>query len=148
MPDESQKAVQTPVGSLRVELCAPECDPSEFEAHEAVIPGAMGVFTVLPGHTPMLSTLGTGVVYVRCADGAERYFAVNGGFVQIVKDRLLVLAQTAESESEVDAERAKAALERAEKRLDQRDEPIDTARAEAALARAMARLQTTARQGF
>ncbi|MCP4640334.1 MAG: F0F1 ATP synthase subunit epsilon [bacterium] len=133
--------------TIKVEICAPERDPLRFEAKRVVLPGAEGVFTVLPGHTTLLSKLATGPMALETKDGQEMFFALNGGFTEINQNRVLVLTQTAETAEEIDAARAEAAKERAEKRLHERDRDFDLFRAEAALERALARLMAESRQG-
>ena len=73
-------------------------------------------------------------------DGQVKKAAVMGGFIEIQKDRITVMAENAEWPDEIDVERAKAAKKRAEERLQKKDAGLDTARAEAALKRAMARI--------
>ncbi len=106
------------------------------------LPGALGEMTVLPGHTPLLSTLMVGVLrYVEKGQGGE--VAVNRGFVEVLDNRITVLTETCEDPSCVDVDRAKAAAERARDRLNRAasDPSIDVARAEYALKRALARLK-------
>ncbi len=136
------------VSNIQVEISAPEREPVQFEAAEVAVPGGEGVFTVLPGHTPLLATLGMGVLAAWDADGEAKFFAINGGFVEVLDNRVVVLAATAESEEELDEERAKAALVRAEERLRKPDEDTDIHRAEAALSRAMNRIAVKGREMF
>ncbi|MBN2311775.1 MAG: F0F1 ATP synthase subunit epsilon [Candidatus Hydrogenedentes bacterium] len=140
--------VQVQADTLKVELCAPERNPVRLDASELILPGSQGVFTVLPGHTTLLSTLTTGVVQAQCVDGETKFFAVNGGFAEVNQDRVIVLTLTAEADGEVDVERAEAARERAEQRLQERGDDVDLDRAQAALERALARLMTQRHQGY
>lgn len=134
---------------LHLEICTPERTPVRLEASEAIVPGALGVFTVLPGHTPLLATLGVGVLIAHTTAGEDRFFAINGGFAEVAQDRIIVLATTAESDHEIDPSRAEAARERAEQRLKPPlDEDVDMARAEMALRRALARLDAHRRVGI
>jgi len=125
---------------LQIELCAPERDPVHLEASEVILPGTSGVFGVLPGHTVTLSSLLPGAMRVFDSGGNEDTFALSGGFAEVLENRVLVLAETAESRAEIDLARAQASHERAEKRLGQRAGDVDVARAERALHRALARL--------
>jgi len=117
------------------------------EVDEVVIPGSEGYFGVLPGHAPLLSTLGVGEVTYR--QGREEHFlAVMGGFAEVRGDRVIILAETAELPEEIDRERAERSRQRAEQRLAGRSggpDDVDYARALAALARALARLQVSGR---
>jgi F-type H+-transporting ATPase subunit epsilon len=106
-------------------------------------PGSLGEFGVLAGHTPFLTNLKTGVIRYTDAKGTERFVFVNGGFAEALPDKVTVLAESAERRRDIDLERAKAALERAQKRLeeDRSKEDIDFARARAALERALVRIK-------
>ena len=79
---------------IQLELCAPTHAPVVFETDEVVIPGSAGVFTVLPGHTPLLTTLGIGVVTAYENEAQPRVFAVHDGFAEILADRVILLADT------------------------------------------------------
>jgi F-type H+-transporting ATPase subunit epsilon len=112
---------------------------------EVVVPGSEGYFGVLPGHAPLLATLGIGELSYR--KGREEFhLAVAGGFAEVRNDKVIVLADTAERPAEIDRERAERARQRAEQRLAGRSaEDVDYARAMRALARALARLQVAGR---
>jgi F-type H+-transporting ATPase subunit epsilon len=108
-----------------------------------VAPGSLGEFGVLIGHTPFLTTLKTGVMHYTDASGAQRYVFVSGGFAEALPDKLTVLAESAERQKDIDVDRAKAAMERAQERLAQQGkaEDIDFSRAKAALERALHRIR-------
>lgn len=105
----------------------------------ASVMGEMGVYA---NHIPLTTILAPGVVKIH-NDGQVQKAAVMGGFIEIQKDRITVMAENAEWPEEIDVERAKAAKKRAEERLQKKDAGLDTARAEAALKRAMARISAT-----
>ena len=100
------------------------------------VTGEMGVYA---NHIPLTTILAPGVVKIH-NDGQVKKAAVMGGFIEIQKDRITVMAENAEWPEEIDVERAKAAKKRAEERLQKKDAGLDTVRAEAALKRAMARI--------
>ena len=100
------------------------------------VTGEMGVYA---NHIPLTTILAPGVVKIH-NNGQVKKAAVMGGFIEIQKDRITVMAENAEWPEEIDVERAKAAKKRAEERLQKKDAGLDTARAEAALKRAMARI--------
>lgn len=102
----------------------------------ASVMGEMGVYA---NHIPLTTILAPGVVKIH-NDGQVKKAAVMGGFIEIQKDRITVMAENAEWPYEIDVERAKAAKKRAEERLQKKETGLDTARAEAALKRAMARI--------
>ena len=105
-----------------------------------VIPGSQGYFGVLPGHAPLLATLGVGELTYRKGT-SQTHLALTGGFAEVRNDKVIVLAENAERPDEIDRERAQRARERAERRLSGREGDIDFARAQAALTRALIRLQ-------
>lgn len=104
-------------------------------------PGVMGGFQVLHSHAPLLSAIGVGEVKVRDAAGTEFRYATSGGFVEVRDNKVIVLAETAERADEIDRDRAKAAEDRARKRLSEREKEMDLERARAALLRAVNRLK-------
>jgi F-type H+-transporting ATPase subunit epsilon len=130
---------------LTLELATPTRLVVSAEVAEVVAPGSLGYFGVLPGHAPLLATLGTGEVTYRI--GREEYHvAVAGGFAEVRHDKVIILADAAETPADVDRARAEQARERAEARLSGRSpDEVDYARAAAALARALTRLQVAGR---
>ena len=137
-----------PEGVIELELCAPERDPLKFEVKEVIIPGSAGVFTVQKEHTPLLSTLTTGVLIAYCVDGKEEHISVNGGFAEVLDNRVIVLTDTMEEGDNIDLDRAQEAKERAERHLQKPGENTDILRAEAAMRRAMARVMARNREGY
>lgn len=105
----------------------------------ASVMGEMGVYA---NHIPLTTILTPGVVKIH-NDGQVKKAAIMGGFIEIQKDRITVMAENAEWPEEIDVERAKAAKKRAEERLQKKETGLDMARAEAALKRAMARIGAT-----
>lgn len=126
---------------LTLEITSPRSEAVAPDATMVVLPGTAGVMTILPGHTPLLTTLGHGIVMSENAKKEQSFFAVHGGFAEILEDKILILADLFEEGASIDHARAEAAAERARDRLRKREEDLDAARAEAALARAMARIQ-------
>ena len=92
-------------------------------------------------HAPFLGALGNWPARVKFEDGSQMWFAVHGGFVEVGKNRVIILSDVAELPSEIDTARATAAKERAEEAL--RQNPDDTD-AQAALRRAETRLDVVA----
>jgi F-type H+-transporting ATPase subunit epsilon len=130
---------------LTLELATPSRLVVSAEVDEVVAPGSLGYFGVLPGHAPLLATLGIGEVTYRI--GREEYHvAVSGGFAEVRNDKVIILADAAETPADIDRARAEKARERAETRLSGRgQDEVDYARAAAALARALTRLQVAGR---
>ncbi len=130
-------------GNILLEVVTPEKIVVSEEAQIVAAPGSLGEFGVLIGHTPFLTTLNTGIIRFTNAGGQEQYVFVSGGFAEALPDKVTVLAESAEKKRDIDVERAKAAQERAEKRLaeDRSRQDIDFARAKAALERALVRIR-------
>ena len=100
-----------------------------------------GGLGILPGHLPLVSTLAIGPVRLK-QNGNIQPVAVNGGFIEVRPDEVNILAESAELPSEIDINRARAAKERAERRLEEaKKENLDFKRAEMALKRAVNRLE-------
>jgi F-type H+-transporting ATPase subunit epsilon len=114
------------------------------QVDEVEIPGTEGYFGVLPGHTPLLSTLQVGELWYR--QGSEKhYLSIAFGFVEVQPDRVTILAQTAEAAAEIDRARAEAAKKRAEERLSRPHVDMDFERARVAMLKALIRLQVASR---
>ena len=132
---------------LTVEILTPE--RTVFEADDVdyvVAPGAAGDVGILPDHAPFVTPMQVGEVRID-RGGKSDSFAVSGGMLEVMHDRVQILAQSAEHEGDIDVERAHAARERAEEHLASEAEGVDEARAEAALARALNRVQIAAGEG-
>jgi len=130
---------------LTLELATPTRLVVSAEVDEVVAPGSLGYFGVLPGHAPLLAPLGIGEVTYRIGRD-EHHVAVSGGFSEVRNDKVIILADAAETPADIDRARAERARDRAEARLSGRNQDeIDYARAAAALARALTRLQVASR---
>ena len=129
--------------NIKLEVVTPEKSVVSEEAQIVMSPGSLGEFGVLIGHTPFLTTLKIGTIRYKDDGGTEKYVFVNSGFAEALPDKVTVLAESAERRKDIDIERAKAAMERAEKRLaeDRSKENIDFKRASVALARAVERVK-------
>lgn len=129
-------------GNIRLEVVTPEKYVVDEEVQIVVAPGSLGEFGVLIGHTPFLTNLKAGEMHYTDAGGAQRYVFVSGGFAEALPDKVTVLAESAERRRDIDVDRAKAAMVRAQERLAQsQSEDIDFNRAKAALERALHRIE-------
>jgi F-type H+-transporting ATPase subunit epsilon len=129
---------------LQLHVVAADRSLVNEQVDEVQVPGVDGQFGVLPGHTPLLATLGTGELWYR--KGQEKtYLLIADGFVEVRPDRVTILAHAAETPEEIDIGRAEAAKKRAEERLATPSIDIDAERARLALLRAIIRLQVAAR---
>ena len=133
--------------SLQLLLVTPERRLVDEVVDEVQLPGLEGYLGILPGHAALLTELGVGEMSYR--RGNETHYAtVIGGYAEVLPDRVTVLAEIAERAEEIDEDRARAARERAEKRLAKAGDPdTDWNRAAAALKRALVRLQVAAKGG-
>ena len=133
---------------LLLEIVTPDRALVREEVDEVVVPGAEGELGILPGHTPLLATLKVGELWYR--QGSEKhYLAVAFGFVEILPDRVTILAQIAEKAGDVDVERAERARRRAEERLalpmTTSPRELDFERARIAMMKSLIRLQVASR---
>jgi F-type H+-transporting ATPase subunit epsilon len=108
---------------------------SEPQADMVVVPGAEGEMGILPHHAPVLTTLGFGELVIR-KGRAQESFAIYGGVVDIRPDRVIVLADLAESSYDIDIAAVEAARDRAEKLMEQGVPPEQNREAELTLRRA------------
>ncbi len=128
---------------INLEVVTPERRVIAEAVDSVNVPGLNGELGILPGHTPLISQLQTGVLsYMQ--GGATHRLHVSGGFVEVNADRVSVLAEIAEHPEEIDAARARLTRENAEKALSAfsgTEEEFEVARAR--LERSVVRLQLT-----
>jgi F-type H+-transporting ATPase subunit epsilon len=129
---------------LQLDVITPERRLISESVDSVTVPGAGGELGILPGHTPLISQLQTGVLsYTQ--SGTTRRLLVSGGFVEVNADRVSVLAEAAEYPEEVDAARARQEREQAERALGSfTGSPEELASVREQLDRANARLQLAA----
>ncbi len=128
-------------GNIRLEVVTPEASVVSEDAQIVVAPGILGEFGVLIGHTPFLTTLKLGAIRYKTADGVEKQVFISSGFAEALPDKVTVLAESAERRRDIDVERVKQAIKRAQERLASKKPDINYERARAALARALHRLK-------
>jgi F-type H+-transporting ATPase subunit epsilon len=124
---------------INLEIVTPEKHLFSGAVDSVTVPANTGYLGILPGHAPLLAELGIGEISFRIGEKTE-YLFCSWGFLEVLPDRAVLLAQTAELASDIDIKRAEEAKARAEKLLLSRDLSIDFHRAELALLRAIARL--------
>lgn len=132
--------------TIRLELVTPYRKVLSAEVDEITAPGTVGELGILPGHTPLLTTLKIGELSYK-SEGRVHHVAVNWGYLEVGEDTATVLVETAEKADEIDLERAKAALGRAEdalKKLDSEEKQFKVM--EAALERALIRIQVAGKK--
>ncbi|BCJ87726.1 F0F1 ATP synthase subunit epsilon [Effusibacillus dendaii] len=128
--------------TVPLEIVTPERKVFAEDVQMVIARGGAGDLGILPGHTPLVTTLKISALRIKMQDGSERHVALSGGFMEVKPEHVTVLAETAEMPEDIDVNRAERARERAEQRLAQSGaENIDYRRAELALQRALTRLQ-------
>ena len=128
------------MAELELEIMTPEKPVFKAPIDSVTIPGTLGGFQILKDHAPLISSFEIGIIKVK-KDSSDTYFTTSGGTVEVIKNNVLVLADTVEKVSEINRDRAEQAKQRAEERLKRKhEEDIDEARAHAALNRALNRL--------
>ena len=130
---------------ILLEIVTPERKVLSEDVDIVVAPGELGEFGVLPGHIPFLCKLKIGELRYRVGAAAV-HVAVMGGYAEVLNNQVTILAPAAEAATEIDVIRARAARERAERRIAEARDKLEFARARAALQRAMARLKVAERQ--
>jgi F-type H+-transporting ATPase subunit epsilon len=129
-------------GTFALRIVSPEGDVLKEDVEFAVLPGGQGELGILPNHSPLIAGLDVGVLRYTL-NGVNKLAAIAGGFVEVVDNTAIVLADTAELSEDIDLSRAVKAKERAEKRLATNSNEIDVRRAEYALRRASARINAS-----
>lgn len=129
---------------LTLEIVTPDRALVREEVDEVVVPGSEGYLGILPGHAPLLATLKVGELWYRVGQ-EKHYLAIAFGFVEVLPDRVTILAQMAEKAHEIDVTRAEAAKRRAEERLARPAVDMDFERARIALMKSLIRLQVASR---
>ena len=96
-------ATDTLPTSLQVELITPEKILFSGAAHMVTAPGTLGMFGVLPGHEPFISTLRPGVIVIESENGEQKKIAVLSGIAEVVPDHCILLTETALECDTIDA---------------------------------------------
>ncbi|MGE5809953.1 MAG: F0F1 ATP synthase subunit epsilon [Ignavibacteria bacterium] len=129
------------MNQVDLEIITPQKAAYKGQVLAVTVPGTLGSFQILFNHAPLISTMEIGIIKIKLSEAKTEYYSTSGGTVEVLDNKILILADSLEFAEEIDIERAKRAMQRARERLENKSEKIDTARAEAALARAVNRLQ-------
>jgi F-type H+-transporting ATPase subunit epsilon len=127
--------------NIELEVVTPERHVLSESVQSLEMPGKDGYLGILPGHAPLITELGIGILTYH--KGAEvRYLTVIHGYAEVLPDRVIVLAELSERAEEIDLARVRSALERAQAELAKAGSPdMDWQVASAALERATIRMQ-------
>ncbi|MCI3921404.1 F0F1 ATP synthase subunit epsilon [Paenibacillus sp. TRM 82003] len=129
------------MSTMLLEIVTPERKIYGQEVSMVSVKGIEGDLGILPNHIPLVTPLQIAAVTAKVQGQKDHIIAVHGGFMEVRKDKVVILAESAELPEEIDADRAARARERAEARLrEARKEKLDYHRAEQALQRAMLRM--------
>ncbi len=132
--------------TIRLEIVTPERLAFSEDVRSVTLPGAAGVMTILPRHAPLMTLLQPGELLIRRPDGEEIYYAVGGGVAEVRPDKVVVLADAAERDDEIDIARAEAARQRAERLLKEGVPPEQRRQLELSLRKAYVRLRVARRR--
>ncbi|MFQ5860164.1 MAG: F0F1 ATP synthase subunit epsilon [Dehalococcoidia bacterium] len=130
------------MATMKLEIITAEQVVYSDEVEVVVAPGIEGELGILPHHAPLMTLLQPGELLIR-KGREETYLAVTGGFLEVLANKVTILADACERSEEIDAARAQEALQRARERLQMRTADMDLQRALAALRRAETRLRVT-----
>ena len=126
--------------NISLEILTPEKLMINDNVESVTVPGTKGSFQVLKDHAPLMSTLDIGVITIK-KNNEKSYFSTGGGSIEVLKNKVTILADSLENVEDIDVDRAEKAKERAEERLSKKSDPdFNEERAEAALKRAINRL--------
>ncbi len=126
--------------TLHLEIIATDRVFFEGEVEHLVITAIDGLLGILPGHEPLVTSLPTGELKYMI-DGEWKYAAISEGFIQVMPDKAVILADSCELPEEIDIKRAEEARERAEEMMRQKQSIREYYETQAALNRAMNRLK-------
>jgi len=126
--------------TMRLEIITAEREILSGEVDVLVAPGIDGELGILPHHAPLMTALQPGEIMIR-KDGEESYLAVSGGFLEVMGNKVTILADACEHSEEIDEERAQQAVQRAQEQLSMRAADASLEQATAAVRRAEVRLR-------
>lgn len=131
---------------MLLEIITAERQVYSGEVDMVIAPGVDGQLGILPKHAPLMTMLKAGELTVRKSGEDDMYVAVSGGFMEVLGNRVSVLADACERSDEIDEERAQQAMQRAQERLANRDSDMDLEKAMASLRRAQVRVDLVRRR--
>lgn len=128
---------------IKLEIVTPSKTAFSGAINSISVPGTSGAFQVLYNHAPILSSFEIGVIKISDSNNNELIFATSGGTIEVLENKILILAESLERPKEIDIDRAEKAKDRAKERLASKGKEIDQSRAEAALQRAINRIKVS-----
>ena len=132
--------------TMKLEIITAESSIFSDDVEGLIAPGSQGELGILPQHAALMTALQSGEISIRKQEG-DVYMAVSGGFLEMMDNKVVILADSAEKSEDIDENRARAAMARAEERLASASDEVDSVRATAALRRSQVRLKVSQRRG-
>ena len=102
---------------IKFEIVTPERVVYKKEITQITLPTKQGEITVLPGHIPLVASLLPGIIEIVKSDNNREVISVSGGFLEVLRDKVVILADTAERAEEIDLDKAEDARKRAEETM-------------------------------
>ena len=133
------------MATFQLDIVSAERHVSSDQVEVLVAPGVDGEMAILPSHAPLLTVLKPGEIRV-VKDGEDSFIVVSGGFMEVMPEKVTILADTAERLDEIDIERAEAALKAAEERIAEAPAAMDLERALASMRRSQVRIKVARRR--
>ncbi|MBU2028491.1 ATP synthase F1 subunit epsilon [Patescibacteria group bacterium] len=132
---------------IKFEIVTPERVVLKEEITQITLPTKTGEITILPNHIPLVSSLMPGVISIKKRNGEDDVMSISGGFLEVLKNKVVILADTAERAEELDMDQAEEARKRAIelKEKARRGENIDFTEVNAAIERELARTKAIKR---
>src|SRR3989338_3353381 len=132
---------------IKFEIVTPERVVLKEDILQITVPTRAGGITGLPNHSPLVSSLQPGVIHIKKKNGEDEIISISGGFLEVLKDKVVILADTAERAEELDLTRAEEAYARAAelKEKARRGENINFVEVNAAIERELARTKAVKR---
>ncbi|OGF18843.1 ATP synthase F1 subunit epsilon [Candidatus Falkowbacteria bacterium RIFCSPLOWO2_02_FULL_45_15] len=133
------------MSTIHFEIVTPEKTVLKEEVLQLTVPTKMGEITVLPHHFPLVASLQAGVIEIKLLDGKVETVALSGGFIEVLPNKVVILADTAERAADIDEARAEEARKRAEKLMAEKREDVDFSAVQAKIAKELARVKAVRR---
>lgn len=131
------------MSTFHTQILTPTGVAYEGETESVKIPGQLGSFEVRRNHAPMVSLMNIGVARVTGSDNKEQLYAISGGFTEVNDNTVIIMAEAAEEQHDIDVERAKKAKARAEEELKKGPKDLTERQAELKLKRAINRIKVS-----
>ena len=133
------------MSTMQLEIITAEQQMYSDEVELLVAPGIEGQLGILPHHAPLMTALQPGEILIR-KDGDETVFAVTGGFMEVMGNKVTILADACERSEEIDEQRAQEAVDRANERIGSQESDMQLEQVVASLRRAQMRLNVVRRR--